>query len=282
MNAGVRDTGTGCAKKEEVEEKTRAKAAVLMRLILVDTNADMVAAWRAESAFAQDKQNVHIVQGCFSELKAPYDCFVSPGNGFGLMDGGIDRALCGRFGDQLMVTVQKAIIEEWKGEQPVGSCLLVPTGDAQHPWLAHAPTVRVPTDVSQTQNAYSALWAVLNAVHRHNRQVEAMKLKQTTAGVAQISVLACPGLCSMVGEMSPKESARQMAVAWHYFHHPPHDPRVQMRSQSSEENHLINWATASARHQTIENLAPWWTNLAVTRPSSSSLLSSSSCRASAP
>jgi hypothetical protein len=52
-----------------------------------------------------------------------------------------------------------------------------------HPFVAHAPTMRVPMNIQGTDHIYLALWASLTAVHRHNR-VEAR----------QIKTLACPGL----------------------------------------------------------------------------------------
>jgi hypothetical protein len=62
----------------------------------------------------------------------------------------------------------------------------------------------------------------------------------------------------MVGEMDPMEAARQMALAWHYFHHPPHAPSLQKTTKFEGDNHLINWTTASHRYQTILNIPQWW------------------------
>jgi len=64
---------------------------------------------------------------------------VSPANSFGLMDGGIDYYISEFFGWQLLPKVQQAVLDEWCGEQPVGTCMMVPTGNEKHPWLLTVP-----------------------------------------------------------------------------------------------------------------------------------------------
>lgn len=64
--------------------------------------------------------NVHIIKGRFEDLE-PHDCFVTAGNAFGLMTAGIDAAVVGRFGVALMQQVQHRIMDEFFGEQPVGT-----------------------------------------------------------------------------------------------------------------------------------------------------------------
>src|SRR5262245_60142676 len=121
---------------------------MLDRLILVDPNERLVAAWR--DAF-EDQPRVEIVHGRFEDL-ATYDCLVSAANSFGLMDGGVDGAIIRYFGFDLMDRVQERIVRDWLGEQPVGSSMLVETGHPDHPWLAHTPTMRIPTDIRGTDH----------------------------------------------------------------------------------------------------------------------------------
>jgi O-acetyl-ADP-ribose deacetylase (regulator of RNase III) len=51
---------------------------------------------------------VSVVNGYFEEL-TEYDCMVSAGNSFGLMDGGVDLAIARYFGLELMDRVQDYI-----------------------------------------------------------------------------------------------------------------------------------------------------------------------------
>lgn len=67
---------------------------------------------------------VYTVQAEFQKLPE-FDCMVSPANSFGLMDGGIDFYISEFFGWDLLPKVQQAILDEWAGEQPVGTCMIV-------------------------------------------------------------------------------------------------------------------------------------------------------------
>jgi O-acetyl-ADP-ribose deacetylase (regulator of RNase III) len=111
----------------------------MMRLILVDRNKESsdVLRWQFRS-----HPELEVVCGKFEDLSS-YDCVVTAGNSFGLMDAGIDLAVVKRFGRELMERIQKLILEDHLGEQPVGTCLIVPTFDPAHPFVAHAPTMRV-------------------------------------------------------------------------------------------------------------------------------------------
>jgi O-acetyl-ADP-ribose deacetylase (regulator of RNase III) len=177
-----------------------------LTLILVDPQAAVCAALRERFA---SLANVEVVQGRFEQLTA-YDCLVSAGNSFGLMDGGVDRAIIQHFGRDLQTRVQQLILDEYLGEQPVGTSLIVPTGNADHPFLAHTPTMRVPMPIARTDNVYLAMWAMLLVVRQHNRH-----------GARSIGSILCPGLGTGTGKVPPDEAARQMALAYEHFLSPP-------------------------------------------------------------
>lgn len=96
-----------------------------MNLILCDCNPILCTEW--EKNF-RDEPKVQIVCGDFKSVPE-YDCIVSPANSFGIMDGGLDLALINYFGNELMKRVQDRIKTEYAGEQPVGTCLIVETGN---------------------------------------------------------------------------------------------------------------------------------------------------------
>jgi O-acetyl-ADP-ribose deacetylase (regulator of RNase III) len=152
---------------------------------------------------------VELFPNRFEEL-GDYDCIVSPGNSFGLMDGGIDGDLVAFFGPALEARVQARILQDYLGEQPVGTSLLVETGHPLHPYLAHTPTMRVPMEISRTDYVYLATTALLRTVYHYNR---------TTA--RPIRRLACPGLGTGAGHVPFSEASRQMALAYKNFLHPP-------------------------------------------------------------
>lgn len=165
-----------------------------MKAILLDLATSICDAWREFFAGLSD---VEIRHAPFESLIGTFDCFVSPANSFGLMDGGIDAAITRYFGFALQDLVQAEIWRQYRGEQPVGTCLIVPTGNPQCPWLAHCPTMRAPMDVSWTNNAYAAFLAAL-----------------TTAEAHGIETLACPGLGTLTGSMPANVAARQMRYAF--------------------------------------------------------------------
>ena len=153
--------------------------------------------------------NVTVVHGRFEQLRE-FDCMVSAANSFGLMDGGVDAAISQFFGYALQERVQRRILDEFLGEQPVGTSLIVETGHAKHPFIAHTPTMRVPMDIAHTDHAYLAMWAMLLAVRQHNARSD-----------RRITIVACPGLGTATGRVPVGEAARQMALAYEHFVSPP-------------------------------------------------------------
>jgi O-acetyl-ADP-ribose deacetylase (regulator of RNase III) len=200
-----------------------------IKLILVDPNPSLCWEWREKFA---DLPCVEIVHGYFEELDE-YDCFVSAANSFGMMDGGVDGAIIRYFGDNLMRRVQRRIVEEYLGEQPIGTSMVMETNHPKHPYLAHTPTMRVPMPISRTDNVYTAMWAMLLAVWNFNRAIEA-----ENRDAKRIKIVACPGLGTGTGKVPYPEAARQMALAYRHYLAPPTQP-------------FLSWSFASARQDAV-------------------------------
>jgi len=177
-----------------------------LKLILVAPNVQLFAAFQEHFNYLP---NVEIVNNYFEWL-SKYDCLVSPANSFGMMDGGMDAAIIRFFGHSLMTKVQQHILKEFLGEQPVGTSFILETGHPKHPFLAHTPTMRVPMSIAGTDIPYIAMWAMLLAVRRHNKDAK-----------RKIDSVACPGLGTGIGRVTYHEAARQMALAYDNFLHPP-------------------------------------------------------------
>jgi len=192
----------------------------MQKLLLTDPNAALCDAWAV--AFA-DYPEVGIVHGRFEQIPA-FDCMVSAANSFGLMDGGVDLAITNFFGSALQARVQQVILARYNGEQPVGTSFIVETGHPAHPFLAHTPTMRVPMPIAGTDQVYLAMKAMLQVVQDFNAAGE------------RIQTVVCPGLGTATGRVPAAEAARQMALAYHYYQHPPQ---------------AINWPAAVARHRRI-------------------------------
>lgn len=154
--------------------------------------------------------SVRVIRGTFEEL-GPHDAFVTAGNAFGIMTAGIDAAVVRYFGESIMQGVQNRILDDYFGEQPVGTAFVIATGDRSIPFLVHAPTMRVPGSIEGTDKVYYATWAALLAIHAHNR-VSGQK----------IEVAAMPAMGTGFGGVPYDEAARQMAAAYRHYREPPH------------------------------------------------------------
>ena len=119
------------------------------------------------------------------------------------MDGGLDLKYSQYFGWDLESKVRYRLEKDYFGEIPVGQAIITETNHHQIPYLISAPTMRVPSNVSDTVNAYLAFKAVLQAVIKHN-------LKESN----KINSILCPGLGTGEGRMSAKTCAKQMARAY--------------------------------------------------------------------
>ncbi|HHA2248649.1 TPA: macro domain-containing protein [Enterobacter ludwigii] len=157
-----------------------------------------------------DIEGVTVVSAPFETIPE-FDCMVSAANSFGLMDGGVDAAITAFFGMQLQARVQQHILREYHGEQPVGTAFVIESGDSRHPYLVHAPTMRIPKIISGTDTVYQATWAALLAIHHHNRSAGNDK---------QIRSVVFPAMGAGCGQVPPDSVAKQMKLAWLNFINP--------------------------------------------------------------
>jgi O-acetyl-ADP-ribose deacetylase (regulator of RNase III) len=162
---------------------------------------------------------VHL--GSFESLPA-FDCVATAGNSFGLMDAGMDLAVLKFFGIQLQEQIQRRILDDFCGEQPVGTAFVVETGRLDHPYVAHAPTMRIPMNIAGTDHVYLATWATLLAVRNHNRTTK-----------RKIETLVCPAFGAGTGGVSGIEVGFQMKLAWEHLRKVP----AAITSSFAQERH---------------------------------------------
>ena len=169
-----------------------------IHLVLGDRLPDVAGALSATFA---DVPLVEVVEGDL--LKSDCDAIVSPANSFGDMGGGIDKAIDDAFEGELQPHVQAVIAEQYLGELPVGTAVIIPTSGIAFPFVIVAPTMRTPGSVATSINAYLAMRAILANVLRFNESQP-----------HPINSVAIPGLCTGVGGMTAAESANQMRTAY--------------------------------------------------------------------
>lgn len=174
---------------------------------LIHPRAEMCDAFQARF---EGLPRVTILQSRFEELP-PHDCFVTAANAFGIMNAGIDAAVIRFHGEDLMRRIQFRILDEYLGEQPIGTSFIEPTGNPDYPFVAHSPTMRVPGSIEGTDKVYAATWASLLAVYRYK------VLHKDT-----IESVVFPAMGAGFGGVPYAEVARQMAVAYRHYLRPPH------------------------------------------------------------
>nr|WP_314072195.1 hypothetical protein [uncultured Roseococcus sp.] len=179
-----------------------------MNIKFLDRGADVVAALAA--AFA-GRAGVAAEVGTLADA-TDFDVLITPGNSFGLMDGGFDQAVLDRYGMGAQYAVTEAIAGQSGGILPIGSALVVSlapgvtlAGDDRvreyttpGVRLVYAPTMLTPRTINGTINVYLAFAAALRAIQRD---------------IPDARNVLCPGLGTAVGRLHPQSAAAQMALA---------------------------------------------------------------------
>lgn len=95
-----------------------------MTIYLLCRNLEMLVEWKQQFAECRD---VDVVIDDFAHFMDTHkvQCVVSPANSYGSMDGGYDAAIIDYFGIQLEKVVQKYILDNFYGEQPVGTSFTI-------------------------------------------------------------------------------------------------------------------------------------------------------------
>lgn len=188
-----------------------------LRFSIGDRNRDVAVA--LATAF-HDLACVEVLHGDL--LLVSPDAVVCPGNSFGDMGGGFDKAVDDFHGGQAQPAVVRAIASRCLGELAVGSSLVVEVPAASRlKFLIMAPTMRVPGNSAHTLGAYLATRAALVALMKHN-----------VRGAQPIQSVAFPGMCTGIGGMAFAEAASQMRTAfasvvegqWRHVAHPAMAP----------------------------------------------------------
>ena len=153
-----------------------------MFIYLLDNNPSMVAEWKRAFKGVSD---VRVICEDFATFmdENNVECVVSPANSYGFMDGGFDLAITEYFGDELMEKVQRLILKNYYGEQPVGTSLIcrIPQTDK---YLIHTPTMRVPSIIKDPMVVYHCMRSTM--------------IKALNNGIGTIVIPAFGGKCGQL------------------------------------------------------------------------------------
>lgn len=173
-----------------------------VEFLLVSPQAELISAWGA--AF-HGLSNFKVFRGKFEEVLEPWKYIVSPGNSYGLMDGGIDQQYLNYFGEDLQSKVQERIMNHYSGEQPVGTAFIIPARtDPYYIMLVHAPTMRYPMELvgSLQENVFWAARAVF------------AELEAYPGGSEAVPRVLIPGMGTGAGHVPYEVAAQLMRLAW--------------------------------------------------------------------
>lgn len=102
--------------------------------------------------------------------KARYmDYIVTAGNSFGLMDGGIDKAIAEEY-PKIEGRVRERIASVYGAQMPVGTAESFIHSEKKAPTVIYAPTMQIPMPITGTDNVYLATMAAVHIVANHNTQ----------------------------------------------------------------------------------------------------------------
>lgn len=172
-----------------------------IKIYLIDINKNIVSSWKREFL------NVEDVIIKLEDLKSFLDCnindikaIVSPGNSYGIMNGGFDLALTNYFGNQLSNNVSKYIKEHYYPYQSVGSSFIIDIPNYKNIKLIHTPTMIVPSTIFDEKVIYNCMYNSLMCAFNNN-----------------ITSIVIPAFGGATGGVDPKVIAREMRLAYNDF-----------------------------------------------------------------
>ncbi len=172
-----------------------------MKIQLVDYNKEMCDEWLR--AFSQKDSIILLkdidVRQCslFSVLT---DCFVSPANSFGFLDGGIDNEIRKYYEREHNIDVQRVVQEkiykDFDGELLVGQAIYVPFHEINRvkkiPDLIVAPTMRVPMSLeNDSVNVYLAARAIFKTLKLNKSKINSVSISGLGTGIGQFPYNLC-------------------------------------------------------------------------------------------
>lgn len=156
-----------------------------MRLQFRDTNKSVIEALKITFADLAEYE-------CGDIFSSPVDAVISPANSFGWMDGGIDAIYVRRMGQIVETRLKEAISRLPFGELLIGQALMIETDSVLAQRMIAAPTMRVPRPTT-AENVFLAARAAFSCALSN-----------------KLGTVACPGLGTFSGRVSPNDAAHAM------------------------------------------------------------------------
>jgi O-acetyl-ADP-ribose deacetylase (regulator of RNase III) len=160
-----------------------------MKIQIRDTDPAVIAAVKAD--LGNEQSEILAMVGSITDVEV--SALVSPANGFGFMDDGVDLVYSSVFGPELQERLQDRIFHRPIGELLVGEALIIETAHPKIPFLIAAPTRRVSKRVDDPVDIMLACRAAV-----------LIALKEDLASIA------FPGMGGGSAQVPPDLAARNM------------------------------------------------------------------------
>lgn len=187
------------------------------KITFVDIRHDVITAINEAFANIQNVDAELVPSGDLTNVKTNFDCIITSGNSYGLMDGGFDDAVRHYFGVEdgkyiIEDTVQHNIRAFNYGFLPVGSSFITSISDDSC-LVCYSPTMEIPKFVGP-RNVYNAFYGALTAIASYN--------KFKTKGLIEHAI--CSIFCTQTGGVHPRVAAYMMALAYTHISEPIQKP----------------------------------------------------------
>ena len=173
-----------------------------MKIYFIDIEKSMILSWK--KYFGEEK-DVEIIHTDFESFMREYqvEAIVSPANSFGLMDGGYDLAISNWFGDDLQKKVQKYIVDNYFGEQIVGTSFITDIPGSNNR-LIHTPSMRIPDRIEDISVVYQCMRSTLMVALKNS-----------------VESILIPAFGCGTGMLKEDDVARMMHFAYKQIMNPP-------------------------------------------------------------
>lgn len=192
-----------------------------LEFIILDPSGKVIDGFHDHIAGLEDYHTFTHSYATFEDVfkHVKVDCIIAPGNSYGHMTGGLDKAIVDALGLWLQRSVLYQIHTSYLGELSVGQAMVVRQPNwvpKDHPTVIYAPTMRVPMELPQDNDVpYRAMLASLQKIDRINTHVK------SSGGNSTIQSVLVPLFGAGTGGMNPYEVLRQIVLAIGRYTHRP-------------------------------------------------------------
>lgn len=167
----------------------------MIRYILFDKDSAKTKVWQKRLG---ERHPIQVTTASVDNI--PADIYISPANGHGQLDGGIDKVYRTMFPG--LQTIVNEILKEYKDRKPpvgVGSGILIDIPNRKTKLLL-APTMDLPTKLKTPWNSF---WSALMIFYLTRDMMNVMPL-----------TIAIPGLGTGTGHLEADEMIDMVKLAW--------------------------------------------------------------------